>query len=203
MVWNRCFLFVLLVAVGCEATRGRELVEKQNARSPGSHNGSAAPVEIPPSKAGPISREPSKAEADESLPERAEAERNTRIDPLVQSELETIAGCFRNAVQLLQAEPEPGERLHAFLGKAATKKRQGKPELPAECRNLSRHAFGRPLLVSTGDEVEVTIGERSHDDFDDGHSEDVTVYVFTAGEGPEKATTMIARVYGRPSHPAR
>ena len=82
-----------------------------------------------------------------SLPERAEAERNARIDPLVQSELETSAGCFRNAVRVLQAEPEPGERLHTFLRKAATKNgaesghHRGTTNHPAETDtfNVVRH----------------------------------------------------------------
>jgi hypothetical protein len=103
------------------------------------------------------------------------------------AQLQAVAGCFHEAVTLLQKEP--GEKgLAQFLSEAANDVPEG--DVMESCAPLGLNATCDALLLSSGDEVKWEKKDSSHDNFGDGEVFHI-LYTFTASGCPDGAEIEI------------
>jgi hypothetical protein len=95
----------------------------------------------------------------------------------VQATLDAVASCFHAAVLLLNREPAKDEPLADFL-------------------DTARSPAAAVLTLPDGVAVSYAIVEQQHDDYDDGRSDFVTTYRFSAPGHPETADTTIVLTVG-------
>jgi hypothetical protein len=129
---------------------------------------------------GPAPAEP-RAEGRAEPSTSAGACRGASPEGGVQAQLEAVAACFHAAVLALGREPEEGEALAAFFGAA---------QLP-----------GTPQLrIQDGAAIAFEVVAREHDDYDDGRSDFVTTYRFTApGHAETAEITIVLSMGGGPT----